>query len=291
MISQLNITIKALNDTIARQQQENDNLKAELTWLRQKMFGSSSERRAFKVEGQLSFIEDEEDKPIELIEPEIVERPKKVRKKKPTLEEQSKDIPTRQVKVDTLDDEDRICPECGSEMLPIGTEVIRSEIVYTPAKLERVEYIATTYACPECKDTEEPQFIKDNGKAALIPGSYCSESLLAYILYRKYDLYIPLYRQEKDFLEQSAPIGRTSMAHWIIISGNEYIQPMYDYFHRELLKCRFLMMDETPAQVLKEEGRRAQTKSYFWVIRSGEDRFNPIILYNYAPTRAGENAR
>lgn len=293
MIAQLNTTIKTLNDTIARQQSENDNLKAELAWFRQKMFGSSSERRIDDLSGQLSLFDtpSENEKPVELIEPEIVEQPKKSRKKKPTLTEQFKDIPTRQVPVDTLSAEDRICPLCGSEMLAIGTEVIRSEIVYTPPKLERIEYIATTYACPECKDTEEPQFIKDNGRPALIPGSYASESLLAYILYRKYGLYIPLYRQEQDFLQMSAPIGRTSMAHWIITAGQEYMQPMYDYFHRELLKRRFLMMDETPIQVLKEEGRKAQSKSYFWLIRTGEDGLNPIILYNYTPTRAGENAK
>ena len=293
MIAQLNTTIKTLNDTIARQQSENDNLKAELAWFRQKMFGSSSERRIDDLSGQLSLFDtpSENEKPVELIEPEIVEQPKKSRKKKPTLKEQFKDIPTRQVPVDTLSAEDRICPLCGSEMLAIGTEVIRSEIVYTPPKLERIEYIATTYVCPECKDTEEPQFIKDNGRPALIPGSYASESLLAYILYRKYGLYIPLYRQEQDFLQMSAPIGRTSMAHWIITAGQEYMQPMYDYFHRELLKRRFLMMDETPIQVLKEEGRKAQSKSYFWLIRTGEDGLNPIILYNYTPTRAGENAK
>lgn len=51
------------------------------------------------------------------------------------------------------------------------------------------------------------------------------------------------------------------------------------------------MMDETPVQVLKEDDRRPQTKSYFWVIRTGEDGLNPIILYNYTPTRAGENAK
>ena len=293
MIAQLNMTIKTLNDIITKQQSENDNLKAELAWFRQKLFGSSSERRMDDIAGQMSLFENlpEEEKPVELIEPEIVEQPKKPRKKKPTLAEQFKDIPTRQVTVNTLSDEDKICPLCGSEMLAIGTEVIRSEVVYTPPKLERIEYIATTYACPECKDTEEPQFIKDNGKPALIPGSYASESLLAYILYRKYGLYIPLYRQEQDFLQQSAPIGRASMAHWIITAAQEYIQPMYDYFHRELLKRRFLMMDETPVQVLKEEGRRAQSKSYFWLVRTGEDGLNPIILYNYTPTRAGENAK
>ena len=293
MISQLNMTIKVLNDTITRQQSENDNLKAELAWLRQKMFGSSSERRMDEVTGQMSLFENlpGEEKPVELIEPEVVEQSKKSRKKKPTLEEQFKDIPTRQVLADTLSDEDKICPLCGSEMLAIGTEVIRSEIVYIPPKLERIEYIATTYTCPECKDTEEPQFMKDNGTPALIPGSYVSGSLLAYILYRKYGLYIPLYRQEQDFQQQSAPIGRTSMVHWILTAGQEYMQPMYDYFHRELLKRRFLMMDETPIQVLKEEGRRAQSKSYFWLVRTGEDGLNPIVLYNYTPTRAGENAK
>lgn len=32
MITQLNTTIKMLNDTISRQQAENDNLKTELAW-------------------------------------------------------------------------------------------------------------------------------------------------------------------------------------------------------------------------------------------------------------------
>lgn len=104
MISQLNITIKALNDTIAKQQAENDNLKAELAWFRQKMFGSSSERRIDGVEGQLNLFDNlsDEEKEVELIEPEVIEQPKKSRRKKPTLQEQFKDIPTRQVQVNTL---------------------------------------------------------------------------------------------------------------------------------------------------------------------------------------------
>ena len=36
MISQLNTTIKMLNDTISRQQAENDDLKAELAWSNKK---------------------------------------------------------------------------------------------------------------------------------------------------------------------------------------------------------------------------------------------------------------
>ena len=52
---------------------------------------------------------------------------------------------------------------------------------------------------------------------------------------------------------------------------------MYDYFHRELLKRSFAMADETRVQVLKEEGRRAQTQSFMWLFRSGEDGLAEII--------------
>ena len=291
LVSQLNTTIKTLNDTIARQQTENDNLKAEIAWLKQKLFGSSSERRPDPYPGQMRLFDSEEEKPLELIEPEIVVLPKRPRRKKPILEEQFGNMPTRQVPVDTLSEEDKICSICGTQMVPIGTEIIRTEIIYTRPKLERIEYVATTYGCPTCKDTEEPQFIKDNGKPALLAGSYMSESLLAFIAYQKYGLYLPLYRQEKDFQQLNAPITRSTMARCLIKAAQEYLQPMYDFFHRKLLYRRFLMMDETPVQVLKEDDRRTQTKSYFWVIRTGEDGLNPIILYNYTPTRAGENAK
>lgn len=50
------------------------------------------------------------------------------------------------------------------------------------------------------------------------------------------------------------------------------------------------MADETPVQVLNEPGRRAESKSYMWVYRTGEDGLPPIIMYGYSETRAGENA-
>lgn len=89
MISQLNTTIKALAETLNRQQAENDNLKAELAWFRQKYFGTSSERRIVDVAGQLNLFDapGEDEKPVELIEPEVMPAPKKSRKKKPTLAE------------------------------------------------------------------------------------------------------------------------------------------------------------------------------------------------------------
>ncbi len=199
-------------------------------------------------------------------------------------------LPIHYEEVNTLSEEEKQCPECGTGMIPIGHEEIRTELRYTRAKLERIVYIATTYGCPVCKDTEDPQFIKDEGIPALIPGGYASASLVSHIMYEKYADALPLYRQEKGFELLGASISRTTMANWIITCSQNYLKPVYDYFHRELLKRHFLMADETPVQVLKEPERRPQSKSYIWLMRSGEDRLPPIILYHYTETRAGGNA-
>ena len=64
----------------------------------------------------------------------------------------------------------------------------------------------------------------------------------------------------------------------------------YDYLHRELLKRKFLMADETRIQVLHEKERKAETDSFMWLFRSGEDGLPEIILYKYTETRAKFNA-
>lgn len=80
------------------------------------------------------------------------------------------------------------------------------------------------------------------------------------------------------------------MANWVIRNSEAFFHPMYKYFHRKLLERGFVMANETPLQVLHEAGRRAQTKSYMWLFRSGEDDGPPIILYKYSETRSGNTA-
>lgn len=305
-ISQLNNTIRNQNlliESLQKMLEERNakddakdriiaDLEAQLAYLKQKLFGSTSESRKVEFEGQIGLFDDLVEKPVVTIEPECIEVKSytKQKKAKPTYDEMFNNLPVEQRIVNTLSDEDKICGICGTTMTPIGHEVIRTEIKYTPAKLTRVEYLATTYGCPVCKDTEEPQFIKDNGQPALIPGSYASSGLAAHVMYAKYVMALPLYRQEKDFENLGAKISRGAMAHWIIYCSENYLKPVYDHMHKQLLKRRFFMADETPVQVLKEPDRRAQSKSYVWLIRSGEDGLFPIILYHYSTTRKGQNA-
>lgn len=227
------------------------------------------------------------------IEPEeiSVTSHKRSRKLKATYEEMFQNLPHQIIQVDGLSEEERSCPICGTIMEPIGKEVVRTELKYYPAKLERIDYVANTYACLECKDSLEPTFVKDFVKEPLVPHSYVSSGLAAHVMYAKFINALPYYRQEKDFLNQfGVKINRGTMAHWTIYCAQNYFKPVIDYLRKLLNQRMFVAGDETPIQVLKEEGRRAQTKSYVWLFRSGEDGNPPIILFQYHSTRNGDAA-
>lgn len=303
--SQLNTTVKHLVDALTQKdkaladmQTRLDEMTEELKLLRKKLFGSSTEHMSnpYVNSDQLTiypFLGIEPEKEPEPIEAEYIEIQgyTKSKKAKSTLKEQFSNIPVKQVFIDSLSDEDKLCPACGTEMQPIGTEIIRREVIHVKPSMYMLEYVGTTYGCPVCKDTEDPQFVKDNkAPAALIKGSYTSPSLASWILYEKFAKSVPFYRLEKSLEELGAKISRTTMANWAIQCNSLYFKHLTDYFHRELLKRKYLMMDETPIQVLHEPGRTPESKSYVWLMRSGNDGLPPIIYYRYAPTRSGDVA-
>ena len=301
-ISKLNELIMAqtssmdsLQKTIEDLRQELSNKQAEVDYLKAKLFGSSSEKRKAPFPGQMNLFAEElpDDRIPEIIEPEIIDvtAHKRERKPKATYGEMFDNLPRREVLLDSLTDEEKNCPVCGTQMVPIGTEIARTELVFHPAVLERVDYMAATYECPSCKDSLEPQFIKDEGTAPLVPHSYVSSGLAAHVMYGKFINALPYYRQEKDFENQfGVKIGRGTMAHWTIYCAENYFSPMIGYFHRQLVKRKYVAADETPIQVLKEAGRRPRSKSYVWLFRSGDDGLNPVIVYQYHPTGNGDAA-
>lgn len=108
-----------------------------------------------------------------------------------------------------------------------------------------------------------------------------SAGTVAWVMYKKFCNSLPHFRQEKEGKQYGVAITRATMASWVIRNTDAFFLPMYEYFHRKLLGREFAMEDETPLQVLHEPGRRAQTKWYMWLFRSGEDGGPPIILFKY----------
>jgi hypothetical protein len=58
----------------------------------------------------------------------------------------------------------------------------------------------------------------------------------------------------------------------------------------EIVRNEILHADESTVQVLREEGREATQKSYEWMYHTGRDSPRPIAMFEYKPTREGQNA-
>lgn len=305
LVNELKETTKLLRKTLedvqkekAAIQQERDNFKEQVDYLTKKLFGSSSEKGACDIPGQMNLFNEAEsemdpaaetsDQLAATEKPEKAEKPD--RKKRSTNEERFKGIPVKKVMLEP-DATDLTCSKCGGEMVPIGTEFVRRELKIIPARATVIEYYSVNYACKSCRQNDvTPTIIKGkDGKAHMMYGM-ASASTVAWVVYQKFCNGMPLYRIGQDLGRLAAKISRATLANWVIKNSEAFFAPMYDFFRRKLLERDFAMADETPVQVLHEPERRAQTKSYMWLFRSGEDGDFPIIIYKYSETRAGDTA-
>ena len=295
MIKVLQATVDSANKREEALTQERDNLKEEVDLLRKKLFGTSSEKRVLDIPGQLNFFNEaelEQDPALaqmEELEASAPEKTPKKRKTRATDAERFKGIPVVKEYLD-LSETEKNCPVCGTALKQIGEEFVRRELIFIPAKLKIREYYSRNYECPQCSQHGIPVIKKGkDGKPHMLYGM-ASAGTVAWVMYQKFCNGLPYFRQENDWKQYGASITRATMANWVIQNSEAFFLPMYEFFHRKLLEREFAMADETPLQVLHEPDRRAQTKSYMWLFRSGEDGSPPIILYKYSETRAGDNA-
>ena len=87
-----------------------------------------------------------------------------------------------------------------------------------------------------------------------------SASTAAWTAYQKFCQGVLLYRQEKNWEQMGAPVGRATLSNWLIKNARESLKPMFDYFHRQFLKSSFVIADETPFQVLNEKDKKPASR-------------------------------
>jgi transposase len=259
-----------------------------------KKFGVSSEKTP-QTEWQLSIFGEECSNDLNLVDTRVInikEHKRPIRKKG-----DGKKLTaglTRETIECVLNPEEAVCHICNSEMKVIGKKKVRSEMEYIPAKLVMKDYVQLVYKCINSGKTDEhPEDVIYSAPvpAPVLTHSIASPSSVAWIMYQKYMLSVPFYRQERDFKRMGAPLKRDTMANWVIKCAEYWLKPLYDRMHKQLLKCDVIMSDETTWQVLHEEGKKASSKSYMWIHRSGGCEGPPIILYEYTRTRSGEHAK
>ena len=284
----LNLTIKNLNKTIASLQQEIANLQETLDEFKRKLFGKSSEKTKNLREDPEEMETVEETAGSQEPESSIeVKGHTRTRKKKSVREDLYAALPIREILLRIPEDQ-KNCPECGTPMVPVGTTFIREELRITPAKVERIRYLQERMICPSCKNNDTTVITEAPVPYALLMHSPASPSVVAYVIYEKYFKYVPLYRQEEDWLQYGIPLPRETTANWCIRCALEYLRPLYERLHEVLLEREIIHADEVPCQVLHEPGKDPSSRSYMWIYLSEEPGKEPIVLYEYQPGRNGD---
>jgi transposase len=183
-----------------------------------------------------------------------------------------------------IPEHEKKCP-CGCMKSRIGEE-ISEQLDIVPARAQVLQNVRFKYACRTCEGTEDdgPTVTIAEMPAQIIPKGMMSPGLVAHVATQKFEYGMPLYRQEKELARADISISRTTLARSMIEAGDA-IQPLTNLMQDEAQSYDVLQMDETTVQVLKEDGRAAESKSYMWVRRGGAPG-KTVILFDYAPTRA-----
>lgn len=256
-------------------------------------FGRSSEKMSdpeqicfMEVDGNIVFFNEAEAVcDLEAPEPDNLEL--NVSKKKKQSGKKAADISGLPVqRIDHYLSLEELTEEFGENGLKQLPDAISRCYKFIPAKVEVEEHHIGVYA-----SKKDEHMVKAPHPKNLLHGSLVSPSLGAAIINGKYVNAVPLYRLEKEFERYGLAISRQNMANWMIRLGEEYLGVMYDYLHELLYDYHVIQADETPVLVNKD-GRKAGSKSWMWVYRSGYlYKERQIVLYEYQRTRNQSHPR
>ena len=162
---------------------------------------------------------------------------------------------------------------------------VKEELHYIPAQLKVLEHWQEKAVFNSKNNTDEDQVIA--AQRPVHPFGKCSvtTALIAHVIADKYQYGMPLYRQESKFKGLGQPVYRNNMAQWCMRFGDT-AKPLLQLMREVQNSSNYLQADETRLQVLKEDGKTAQSDKWMWVTRGGPpDKLS--ILFEYDPSRAG----
>ena len=274
--------------------QEMEYLKAQMRLLTAKRYGASSEKSK-QDSNQLSlfdsaFNEAEASAEAFAPEPELVSVPAHKRKKSKGKRGQLLEgLPENIIEYHLTEDE-MACSCCGNQRHVIRQEITK-ELAVVPPQFSVNVHVQDVCGCRHCEsngDGSEQVIVTVPKPNRAFPGSIASPSVVAHVIEEKYVMGVPLYRQEKQWARRGVLLSRQNMANWVVHAAQNWFAPIYDRMKATLLKQDIIMADETSVQVLQEDGKTPESKSFMWVYRSG--RYGPgMVLYEYQPSRAREH--
>lgn len=247
--------------------EENAALRAQLAWLKRRVFGPGKSEQLDRAQvllqlGELAAAASAA--PPTASTTVTYERPAGPAPKRVLPAASFAHLPVKET-VEIIPDAVRAAPEAYEK---IGEERT-FEVDLVPPQFFRREFVRpkfrhrTDRACPPQLAPAPPR---------VVPGGFAAPGLIAWALAAKYCDHLPLYRQEKMFARWGAPLSRQNLCDWTG-AATALLEPLVKRMKQELLAGGYVVADETPIRCNDPSQRDGQTtQGWLWALsRPGGD--------------------
>ena len=266
--AELLATCTSMQDSQEKLQQEKETLEETIKSLMHRLYGRRSERLASSPDQlPLDFGDGE---PIEVLpdgseDEAFVEahqqKRRRRRRKKPLSGRFPEHLPRRTERIEPELPEGIRREDCEQ----IGVDVVEILDFDRPNLwVRRLEY-------PKYKIPSQPQLkiVQGEREANLIPGGSFGFGLAAEVLFNKFGLHLPLYRQQDPFAQLGWIPSRSTLSQ-ILTNAAELLRPLYLLETQRILASGVINTDDTPVTLLTPGQGQGSRQARFWIYRSSQ---------------------
>ena len=258
-------TCSNMQDSQVKLEQEKEELEQTIKELMHRLYGRRSERHIASPD-QLS-LDFGEGEPVVVI-PDVTddetfvaehEAKKKRRKKKQRGGQFPEHLERRVQRIEPVLPEGVRIEDC--ELL--GVDVVEVLDFERPRLwVRRIEY-------PKYKIPSRPELNIQQGprEASLIPGGSFGFGIAAEVLFNKFALHLPLYRQQDPFAQLGWAPNRSTLCQ-IAINSTELLRPLAELEIERILAASVIHTDDTEVTLLTPGIGKGSRKARFWIYRS-----------------------
>jgi len=185
---------------------------------------------------------------------------------------------------------DGACPHCGTHLVEIESVDVHEHIDVIKENLRIIKQVRHKGYCPGCGETRHKDGTKKRtiitaaAPVRFIPGGLASNNIIASSLVDKFFFGMSVTRIAKQFRIFGIDLSEQNFANWHLRAGSE-LEPVALAIKQFILMQDAVNCDESRLQVLDEEERADELKSWLWVLCSATPDF-PAAYFHYDVSRS-----
>jgi len=252
--------------------ERNVELKRQLDWLKNQIFGTKSERRLIEPDARQLFLGEltQQDEPVS--EVTIAEHQRRSRKRS------DKDSDGSNIRFDPSVPVEEI--RIPHPALDADHEIIGEKVTLRLAQLP-ASYVVLKYIRPVVKRKDDGKIVCSPAPAAVFGRSVADVSLLACMVIDKFKYHLPLYRQHQRMAAAGVHLARSTLGGLVHCTG-DLLQPIYQAQLESVVSGSMVTMDETPIKAGRKIRGKMKT-GYFWPVYGDQDE----VVFPFSNSRSG----